>query len=125
MEQSRHTDGASLDQYCPRHLGDSQLYSYSFPAVQSIFSRLDVPDEVRALREELTPLPGRWEAVPSGFTGRKTGGEWIASSRSPLFLVPSVIVPDEHNILVNPLHSESTKVVATTVRRWVYDPRFF
>jgi hypothetical protein len=39
--------------------------------------------------------------------------------------VPSVIVPDEFNVLINPLHAAAAGIVATTVKRWVYDPRFF
>lgn len=87
--------------------------------------RVDVPDEVWARREEMNPLPGGWDAIPSGLTSRKAGDDWIASNRSPLLVVPSVIVPDEHNILIHPAHPETAKIVATTVKRWVYDPRFF
>jgi RES domain-containing protein len=77
------------------------------------------------MREVLSPLPAGWDAVPSGLTSRKAGDRWVASRRSPLLAVPSVIVPDECNVLINPLHPAIARVVATTVRRWVYDPRFF
>lgn len=87
--------------------------------------RIDVPDQVWALREILDPLPGGWDAIPSGMTSRRTGDRWVASNRSPLLLVPSVIVPDEHNALINPLHPQAAKITATTVRKWIYDPRFF
>lgn len=87
--------------------------------------RIDVPDDVWALREELAPLPGGWDAIPSGLTSRKAGDDWIASNRSPLLAVPSVIVPDEHNILINPAHPKAAKITANTVKRWTYDPRFF
>lgn len=56
---------------------------------------------------------------------RKAGDEWISSCRSPLLLVPSVIVPDENNILINPLHPDVKGVIATTLKKLVYDPRFF
>ncbi|RZI40390.1 RES domain-containing protein [Herbaspirillum sp. HC18] len=87
--------------------------------------RIDVPDDVWALLEVLDPLPGRWDAIPSGFTSRKTGDDWIASRRSPLLAVPSVIVPDEQNILINPVHPETPKIIARTLKRWTFDPRFF
>lgn len=87
--------------------------------------RIDVPDDVWSLREEFAPLSGGWDAIPSGLTSRKTGDDWIASNRSPLLAVPSVIVPDEHNILINPVHPDVAKIVANTIRRWIYDPRFF
>jgi hypothetical protein len=34
-------------------------------------------------------------------------------------------VPDEFNVLINPQHGDAAGIVATTVKRWSYDPRFF
>jgi RES domain-containing protein len=87
--------------------------------------RIDVPDDVWAARVVLDPLPGGWDAVPSGMTSRATGDAWVRSSSSALLLVPSVIVPDEYNVLINPLHPDVASISATTVKRWIYDPRFF
>lgn len=86
--------------------------------------RIDVPDSVWALRETLSP-PGGWDAIPAGAASKQAGDKWIASRRSPLLLVPSVIVPEEFNILLNPLHDAFPSIAATTVRRGIYDPRFF
>ena len=44
------------------------------------------------------------------------------SGRVPA-LCSSVIVPDEYNVLRNPAHAGAIR--ATTIRRWLYDPRFF
>jgi RES domain-containing protein len=87
--------------------------------------RIDVPEAVWASRVVLSPLPGGWDAVPAGMTSRLAGDAWAASGRSALLLVPSVSVPDEFNVLINPLHPDSASIVATTIRRWIYDPRFF
>ncbi|RFP19102.1 MULTISPECIES: RES family NAD+ phosphorylase [unclassified Duganella] len=87
--------------------------------------RIDVPDGVWDTRLVLDPLPGGWDAVPSGMTSRMTGDAWVASSSSALLLVPSVSVPDEYNVLINPLHPDVTSITATTIKRWIYDPRFF
>jgi RES domain-containing protein len=87
--------------------------------------RIDVPDSVWAARVVLDPLPGGWDAVPSGMTSRTTGDAWAASSSSALLLVPSVSVPDEYNVLISPQHPDVTSITATTMKRWIYDPRFF
>lgn len=87
--------------------------------------RIDVPDEVWDSREELDPLPGGWDAVPYGLASRKAGDDWTGSLRSPLLSVPSVIVPEERNILINPAHPQTASIVAATLKRWPYDPRFF
>ncbi len=87
--------------------------------------RVDIPDAVWDARQVLAPLPGGWDAIPAGLTARAAGDAWIAAGRAALLLVPSVIVPDEFNVLVNPRHGDAALIVATTVRRWLYDPRFF
>lgn len=37
--------------------------------------------------------------------------------------VPSVLVPEEGNLLINPSHSSCSQLKATVVRRWTYDRR--
>lgn len=87
--------------------------------------RIDIPDAVWAARLVLDPLPVGWDAIPAGLTARAAGDGWIGSGASALLLVPSVIVSDEYNVLINPQHSEAGAIVATSVKRWSYDPRFF
>jgi RES domain-containing protein len=87
--------------------------------------RIDVPDAVWDARQVLAPLPGGWDAIPAGLASRSAGDAWIRSGTSALLLVPSVVVPDEYNVLVNPVHADASTVTATTIRRWLYDPRFF
>ena len=38
-------------------------------------------------------------------------------------MVPSVIVPEEYNVLLNPRHADAAKLNATAVRPWTYDAR--
>ena len=41
---------------------------------------------------------------------RKAGDEWLASRRSALLFVPSVLVPATWNVLLNPLHADAEQV---------------
>lgn len=69
----------------------------------------------------------------TGEGARRTGGRgevsldagdrWASSLRSLLLVVPSVIVPEENNVLLNPLHSRRSAVTATKLRRFTYDQR--
>lgn len=87
--------------------------------------RIAIPDVVWDARQVLDPFPGGWDAIPAGLSGKLAGDGWIAGGKSALLLVPSVIVPDEYNVLLNPGHGDAAAVTASTVRRWSYDPRFF
>ncbi len=84
-----------------------------------------VPDDLwaGAARQEAATLPVGWDAEPAGRASLRVGGDWLASRATALLIVPSVIIPEERNILINPLHPDAGRVTLTKVRRWLYDPR--
>ncbi len=86
--------------------------------------RIDVPDDVWAARRVLMPPVG-WDALPAGMISVQAGDAWLRSKASALLVVPSVIVPEESNVLINPLHSDVPRIAATALRKWHYDPRYF
>ena len=87
--------------------------------------RIDIPDAVWDSREELSPLtaPVGWDALPAGRVSVDFGDSWLARGASALLAVPSIVVPEEKNILVNPRHPEAALISATKLRKWLYDPR--
>ena len=54
---------------------------------------------------------------------RAWGDKWLEAGVSLIAEVPSVIVPEESNLLLNPRHPALGEVVAEIVRPWVYDAR--
>lgn len=84
-----------------------------------------IPDDVWAGAQEETPssLPVGWEAEPPGRVSIQFGNTWVRSGSSALLLVPSVIVHEEFNVLINPAHADSARITAVKLRRWLYDPR--
>ncbi len=84
-----------------------------------------IPASVWAKARTETPgsLPVGWDADPSGRASIQFGTAWIQSAASALLRVPSVIVPDEYNVLINPLHPDSGAVTAVKIRKWLYDSR--
>ncbi len=88
--------------------------------------RIEVPDDVWAVREELgaATLPVTWSAIPAGRSSIKIGSDWLASMRSPILLVPSVIVPEEQAALLNPRHPLAPRVTASIVRLFDYNRLF-
>ena len=71
----------------------------------------------------LASLAEGWNAVPAGSVSAEAGNAWLDGLLSALLMVPSAIVPDEFNVLLNPRHADAAKVTATTVRPWTYDAR--
>lgn len=88
--------------------------------------RIEVPDATWAARAELdiSMLPAAWAAIPAGRASVSVGAEWVASLRSAILLVPSVIVPEEPAALINPAHPAAKGLSATVVRTFDYDRLF-
>ena len=61
-----------------------------------------------------------WDAIPAGKISIDFGSQWAQDMRSALLLVPSVIVPEEMNVLINPLHPDAASIHAEKRRKWTY-----
>lgn len=86
---------------------------------------IDIPPAVWKKRESHTEktVPTGWDALPAALTSIEFGDRWIAEQRSAVIELPSVVVPDERNILINPAHPDAKKIKATMERKWEYDSR--
>lgn len=54
---------------------------------------------------------------------RAAGQEWLESGRSCVLRVPSIVVPEEHNLVVNPRHAEAERITVVNERRFMFDGR--
>lgn len=96
-----------------------------------VLVRIDVPDAIWATRNVFDPTdPDNvgWDVEPAGQVSIHTGTAWAAAfaaaGGSALLEVPSVIVPEENNIIINPAHPDAGAITARKIRRWTYDARF-
>ena len=86
---------------------------------------ITAPDALwtQARRESEDSLSVGWDATPPGRVSTSFGTDWVRSQSTALLIVPSAIIPEECNVLINPVHPDSAHVTASKVRRWTYDPR--
>jgi len=86
--------------------------------------RIDVPEEAWRKR---TVLDQRrqigWDALPAGLVSLNWGTNWLKDCETLLAQVPSIVVPEESNFLLNPVHPDAATAVVTKIRRWTYDVR--
>lgn len=86
---------------------------------------IDIPEDIwtAAPRETLATLRVGWDAEPPGRASIGFGAAWLDAGSSAVLFVPSAVVPEEFNILINPRHPDTRRITATKQRRWTYDPR--
>ena len=84
---------------------------------------IDIPIEAWEARSEFTQLtaPGAWDAIPSGSASADHGSRWLAGNKSLVMTVPSVIVPEEAVVLLNPSHPAIKQVKVEIQRRYEYN----
>jgi RES domain-containing protein len=64
-----------------------------------------------------------WDSEPAGLVSLDAGTRWAESERTLILEVPSIVVPEESNYLLNPRHGNAEQLKARKVRRWSYDTR--
>ena len=84
---------------------------------------LSLPDDA-ALYEtaEVERLP-EWAATPPGPVSVDFGASFLRSGRALGLIVPSAVVPEARNIVINPLHPRFVEVQFTVTRPFVFDQR--
>ena len=77
------------------------------------------------LVETLAPdrLPRSWRTVEGMRLTQRLGDEWLAAGRMLALAVPSTIVPEESNYVLNPAHPAFAKLDVGAPAPFVLDPR--
>jgi RES domain-containing protein len=83
--------------------------------------KAEAPDHISIRSITRRDLPENW--VKDEVATRTIGDEWLASMATILLRVPSAIVPESFNVLLNPLHRDAAKVVVVDYRAWPWDRR--
>ena len=68
-------------------------------------------------------LPKNWRANPAPPGAGAIGDEWAAARVSAVLRVPSMIVPSEHNLLLNPLHRNFSRLKIADSSAFRFDSR--
>jgi RES domain-containing protein len=68
-------------------------------------------------------LPRNWRRDPIPREAQQVGDAWVKSARSAVLAVPSVLVPDELNYLLNPLHADFAKLKIGRAQPYEFDAR--
>jgi RES domain-containing protein len=111
------------------------LYGATHPStcLLEIIVHMDIDPEDRPLNFQLLKIEApdnvSIEQLPRNrFMTRQSssqafGNEWLRERRSLLLEVPSILVPEASNLLVNPLHAEAHLLRIVKIYKHPFDPR--
>lgn len=78
---------------------------------------------IRIERPKPGALPANWRAEPVTAESQAFGAEWAEAGRSAVLAIPSAIIPDEENYVLNPAHPDFKKIGISAPTPFVFDPR--
>lgn len=83
---------------------------------------LEVPD---ALVDQVPPskLPAEWRLQPSSRQAQAFGSRWLRDYQNLSLLLPSVVIPEEHSLLLNPLNPHMRDLKPGKPEPFSFDPR--
>jgi len=85
--------------------------------------KAEAPDDIQVRRIEVESLPEGWKDDLA--VSRNLGDEWLAGGESALLEVPSAILPETFNVLLNPHHPDAVRIKVLGQQAYPYDRRFF
>jgi RES domain-containing protein len=89
-----------------------------------VLSAYEVPAGSGLISEaEPEALPAGWNAIPHGQASAVFGGDWLRDGGQLGLLLPSVVVPQARNLLLNPLHPAMPKVALVHQEPFQLDER--
>lgn len=92
--------------------------------IDRFYLEIEIPDNITILEVKLEDLPDDWNAKPPTITTQTIGDDFVNYNEAAILKVPSSIVPQEFNYLINPNHNDANKIKIINSTRMHFDSRF-
>lgn len=84
---------------------------------------IEIPESVKVQALYPESLQGNWKSYLMQKHTRAIGDNWIKSGDTAVLKVPSAIVPDEYNFLLNPAHQDFAQIKLSGSEDFSFDRR--
>jgi RES domain-containing protein len=86
---------------------------------------LEIPKNVSMEHLSESKLPSNWRVYPAMDELKEIGRKWIKNAGTAVLVVPSAVIPQELNYLINPDHSDFKKMKISKPAPFNLDERMF
>lgn len=84
---------------------------------------IDCPDHIKVSIIRQPDLPTNWTSFDQMYITQQIGERWISQNESAILQVPSSIVAEEVNYLLNPDHSDFAQIRMIASQPFTFDKR--
>ncbi len=81
----------------------------------------EIQDNVKSISESV--LPGNWKNYPAPNETKDFGSKFLQSAEHAAIQIPSSIITDEYNYILNPLYKNSKQFKIVNMKDFIYDVR--
>ena len=82
-----------------------------------------IPQAVTIERLKAQELPANWRDIALREELQAIGAQWVQKKTSAVLAVPSAVIPDETNYLLNPLHADFKRIEIGKPQKFITDLR--
>ncbi|MCO5287033.1 MAG: RES family NAD+ phosphorylase [Chitinophagaceae bacterium] len=84
---------------------------------------IEIPDDLKIKKITKRKLPADWQEYINYAACQAIGDAWIKAGETAVLQVPSAIITDEYNYLMNPQHPDFTRIKVYGVEKFTFDER--
>ena len=84
-----------------------------------------IPDTLAIEQVNIQDLPENWNQIPLCKECQKKGSKWYKSKKTAVLKVPSAVIPDEFNYVINVWHPEFNQIKLVDSLPFIFDKRLF
>ena len=86
---------------------------------------VEIPDVIVIDKISSTDLPANWREEYPPACCQLLGGNWLNHGKAAVLSVPSAVIPDENNFILNPLHPDFEKLNIQQAVAFSFDRRLW
>jgi RES domain-containing protein len=86
---------------------------------------VEIPDDINIRALGASELPQNWRSIPHQHSTQEIGDRFVSEGKFLVLKVPSVVVQDDYNYLINPAHPDSSKTRIKEFEPFRFDDRLF
>jgi len=84
---------------------DFEFLTQDFAFIEAEVSEKEIRNIVN-----MRSISANWRMDPPGIATQEYGSKWLAKGEELAIALPSAVLPNERNILINPNHKNATKL---------------
>jgi RES domain-containing protein len=85
----------------------------------------DIPDSLTIEIVKIESLPRDWRRYPAPEALKDIGTAWASKAATAILSVPSAVIPEERNYLLNPAHRDFKRIRVRKPAAFRFDPRMW